>query len=121
MDRDWIRDVCLDLPHVTEDVKWENNLVFCVGQKMFAVTALEPGEVWLSFKCSPEEFAELTERPGIRPAPYLARAHWVALETVRALPRSEVRRLLEQAHHLVFAKLPKKVRRELEDQAASAD
>ena len=66
---DWIRDQCLALPHVTEDVKWEHDLVFSIGDKMFAAANLEPGDVWLSFKASPEVFAELSERPDIRPAP----------------------------------------------------
>ena len=113
MDREWVRKVCLALPHVTEDVKWEHNLVFCVAGKMFAITSLEPGETWLSFKCSPEDFADLTERPGIRPAPYLARAQWVALETKRALAKREAEQLLVKAHKRVFAKLPKTVQREL--------
>lgn len=42
MSIDWIRERCLALPHVTEDVKWETNLVFSVAEKMFAITAL-PG------------------------------------------------------------------------------
>ena len=54
---------------------------------MFAVTCLEPAAVVLSFKCSPEGFAELVERSGIIPAPYLARAHWVPLEDEDALTR----------------------------------
>jgi len=76
---------------------------------MFAVARLEPARVWLSLKTSPEEFAELVERPGIIPAPYLARAHWVALESESALPRHELERLLRLAHSLVVAKLPKKL------------
>jgi predicted DNA-binding protein (MmcQ/YjbR family) len=76
---------------------------------MFAVARLEPAPVWLSLKTSPEEFAELVERPGIIPAPYLARAHWVALESESALPRNELERLLRLAHSLVVAKLPKKL------------
>ncbi|MDA1312174.1 MAG: MmcQ/YjbR family DNA-binding protein [Acidobacteria bacterium] len=72
MSVEWVRGHCLALPHVTEDIKWESNLVFSIGGKMFAITRLEPGETWLSFKCTPEEFAELSERPGCRPAPYLA-------------------------------------------------
>ncbi len=75
---------------------------------MYAVTALEPGAHWLSLKCSDEDFAELVERPGIIPAPYLARAHWVAIETEVTLPRAEMQQLLTRAHALVFAKLPKK-------------
>ncbi len=76
---------------------------------MFAVVPLEPGYHWLSFKCTPEEFAELVERPGIVPAPYLARAYWVSLETEGALPRAEVERYLRRAHDLALASLPKKV------------
>jgi hypothetical protein len=69
--------------------------------------------VWLSFKCSGENFAELTERAGIIPAPYLARAQWVALETKEALRKEELSGLLREAYELVFAKLPKKRQRAL--------
>ncbi|MBY0507838.1 MAG: MmcQ/YjbR family DNA-binding protein [Bryobacteraceae bacterium] len=106
----WIRAFCLSLPHATEDVKWEKDLVFCIGAKMFAVTCLEPHTVSLSFKCTPESFAELVERPGVIPAPYLARAHWVALESEDALSRRELEPLLRTAYELVLAKLPKRVR-----------
>jgi predicted DNA-binding protein (MmcQ/YjbR family) len=109
MDIDWLRRFCLSLPHATEQIQWEDDLVFKVGGKMFAVARLEPAPVWLSLKTSPEEFAELVERPGIIPAPYLARAHWVALESESALPRHELERLLRLAHSLVVAKLPKKL------------
>jgi predicted DNA-binding protein (MmcQ/YjbR family) len=108
MDIDWIREYCLALPHTTEKVQWGNDLVFKVGGKMYAVVALEPGDQWLGFKCTPEDFVALIERPGIIPAPYLARAHWVSLETSDALPRTEVERLLKQAYSVIFAKLPKK-------------
>lgn len=80
---------------------------------MFAVTPTEPARVWLSFKCTPEEFAELVERPGIIPAPYMARAQWVALEEEGALPRAEVQRLLSRSYELVFARLTKKAQAEL--------
>jgi predicted DNA-binding protein (MmcQ/YjbR family) len=40
---------------------------------------------------SPEDFEELIERPGIIPAPYSARATWVALETFDAMQRKESR------------------------------
>ena len=120
MDIDWARRCCLQFPHATETVQWES-LVFKIGGKMFAVAPLEPGEACLSFKCSPEEFAELVERPGIIPAPYLARAQWIALEREDALPPAEVKRLLRQAYDLVRARLPKKVQAELgAPRAASA-
>jgi len=80
------------------------------GGKMYAVARLEPGEHWLSLKCSDEEFVELVERSGIFPAPYLARAHWIALESEDTFPRIELQQLLTRAHALIFAKLPRKTR-----------
>jgi len=68
-----LRKFCLSFPHATEDVKWGNDLCFCVGEKMFTVTGLEPAKNnAISFKCTPERFAELIEKDGI-PAPYVAR------------------------------------------------
>jgi predicted DNA-binding protein (MmcQ/YjbR family) len=110
---EWVRRFCLSLPHTTETVQWGNDLVFKVGGKMYAVAMLEPGPHWLSFKCTPEAFGELTERPGIAPAPYLARAQWVAVEHPSVLSRGELEHLLRTAYEMVFAKLPKKVRASL--------
>jgi predicted DNA-binding protein (MmcQ/YjbR family) len=117
MDVEWIRKYCMALPHTTETVQWGYDMVFKIGGKMYAVAALEPAPVWLSFKCSGEDFAELTERDGIIPAPYMARAQWVALQTERALSRSEIRRLVRQSYDLVMAKLPKKTQAALEGKA----
>jgi predicted DNA-binding protein (MmcQ/YjbR family) len=107
---EWVRRYCLSFPHATEQVQWGDALVFKVGGKMFAVTRLEPAGVYLSCKCTAEEFGELTELPGIIPAPYLARAQWIALEREDALPKAEIKRLLRTSYDLVFAKLTKKSR-----------
>jgi len=109
MSLEWVRKHCLSLPHATEQVQWGDHLLFKIGGKMFAITATSPAPVKLSFKSTPEEFAELCERPDIIPAPYLARAHWVALESWDALPRAELKHRLTVAHGLVKASLPKKV------------
>lgn len=114
MDIDWIRRYCLSLPHATEKIQWGNDLVFKIEGKMFAVVVLEPAPVWMSFKCSPEDFAELTEREGIRPAPYMARAQWVALETADTLTPQELQAHVRRSYDLVFAKLPKKVQAKLQ-------
>jgi predicted DNA-binding protein (MmcQ/YjbR family) len=109
MNIDWLRQFCLSLPYTTEQLRWTDRLVFKVGGKLYAVASLEPGPHELALKCSEEAFVELVERPGIIPAPYLARAHWIALESEDALSRGEIEQLLVRAHALVFAKLPKKV------------
>jgi predicted DNA-binding protein (MmcQ/YjbR family) len=113
LNADWVRERCLSFPHAIEQVVWEGDLTFKVAGKMFAHTVLEVAPVWLSFKCSAESFAELTERSGIIPAPYLARAQWVALETKDALPPDELALLLRESYDLVVAKLPKRIRETL--------
>ena len=80
---------------------------------MFAGVPLEPARVWLTVKADPEEFPELIERQGIIPAPYLARAKWIAIETERSLPRGEVLRLASKSYEMVFANLSKKLQAEL--------
>ncbi len=111
MDIEFVRKFCLSLPHVTEDVQWESDLLFRIGNKMFAVVALDPAsDHRMSFKCTPEVFAELTERDGIVPAPYVARYHWVALERFDAISERELKPLLKNAYELVRDKLPKKIR-----------
>ena len=110
MNVEQLRELCLSFPHATEQIQWGSDLLFKVGGKMFAVTPLEPAPVCLSFKASPENFAELTERPNIIPAPYLARAQWVALQTRDALPQGELSQLLRESYDMVFVKLPKKLR-----------
>ena len=108
MDVDFIRNCCMAQPHTTETVQWGNDLVFKIGGKMYAVTCLEPAAVYISFKCSPDDFADLAEREGIIPAPYMARAQWVALQHEGALSRAELKQQLKKAYDLVMAKLPKK-------------
>jgi len=113
IDIDWLRNICLPLPGATEQIQWGNDLLFKVGGKMFAIAPLEPAPVCITFKCSDESFAELTERPKIIPAPYLARAKWVALESPDAMTRGELSELLRTSYELVFAKLPKRAQEEL--------
>ena len=115
MDAESVRKFCLSLPHVTEDVQWRSDLLFRIGNKMFAVVALEASsDHRMSFKCTPEVFAELTELEGIVPAPYVARYHWVALERFDALPERELKELLKNAYHLILERLPRKLRAQLE-------
>ena len=114
MDIDALRKYCLRFPHTTENVQWGYDLCFKLDGKLFLVTPLEPAPVALSFKCSPESFAELCERPGVRPAPYMARAQWVALERLNTLPDAELRELIAASYQLVWERLPKKPQQELQ-------
>jgi predicted DNA-binding protein (MmcQ/YjbR family) len=109
-----IREYCLSLPHATEEVLWQKDLVFKIGGKMFAVIGLDAGPAsQFSFKCTPEEFTELTELDGIIPAPYAARYHWVAVQKPGALKQAETKRLIKDSYEMVKGKLPKKIQAHL--------
>ena len=112
---DWVRACCLALPHATEDVQWEHNLLFRIAGKMFCIANLEPGisPTKIAFKCTPEKFAELVEMEGIIPAPYMARNHWVAMIEIDALRQPEIKELIQESYQMILEKLPKKTRNEL--------
>ncbi|MEP7208814.1 MAG: MmcQ/YjbR family DNA-binding protein [Casimicrobiaceae bacterium] len=106
-----LRKHCGSLPGTVRDIKWGADEVFSVGGKMFAVFWIDKGKARsVSFKCEPGRFLELTDVPGVIPAPYLARAHWVQVKDVHALPDAVAESLVERSRSLVLAKLPKKVR-----------
>ena len=107
---DWMRTFCLSLPHATEDVQWEHNLLFRIAGKMFCIANLEPGmsPTKIAFKCTPEKFTELVEVEGIIPAPYMARNHWVAMIEMDALRQAEIKELIQESYQLILEKLPKK-------------
>ena len=103
---------CRRLPHATEDVKWKKDLVFSVGDKMFACLNAEKGDA-ISFKTDPATFARLTQQPGIVPAPYAARFYWVLVTSSKSLPLGMLQELIRESHRLVVEKLPAKTRRKL--------
>jgi predicted DNA-binding protein (MmcQ/YjbR family) len=117
MNIEQLRKICIAFAGATEQIQWEDDLVFKVGGKMFAVAPLEPARVWLTIKADPEAFVELTERPGIIPAPYLARAKWISIESPEALSQKEVTDLLRKSYELVSAKLPTTKRQSLSSHA----
>src|ERR1700675_3243017 len=112
MDAERLRAYLLRLSHVAETMQWGANLVFWVGDKaiggkMFAVLNLDDDHRGvLSFAAGPERYAELLETEGVFPAPYLARAHWVAIRHWGIFRSSELEDLLERGHRLIYDKLP---------------
>lgn len=113
MDLELAKQLCRALPGATEDVKWESKLVFSVAAKMFAVTGMDGDANGISFKVDHDRFLELTDRPGIIPAPYLARSRWVRIVDLRTVGDAEAAALLRRSYELVAAKLTKKIQREL--------
>ena len=111
MDREAVRARCLALSGATESLQWGDDLVFKIGGKMFAVIDLRPDGQSLSFKCPPHRFHEWLERAGVRPAPYLARAHWVLVDEPNDLTWAELSGALAEAYAQILSQLPKKTQR----------
>jgi predicted DNA-binding protein (MmcQ/YjbR family) len=110
-----MRNLCMSFPGATEQIQWGEDVLFKVVGKMFVVVGPAPGNCF-SFKCPEETFHELTELPGIIPAPYLARAHWVQIRPAECrLRASEIEALIRQSYELVVAKLPKKTQKALQE------
>ncbi|MBN8284853.1 MmcQ/YjbR family DNA-binding protein [Zoogloea sp.] len=102
-----VAELCLQLPGAHESIKWSNNRVFSIADnKMFALLSFPAkGRESLAFKVDNDLFLAFTDRPGIRPAPYLARARWVSMEAPFPLPDVELRAALIRSHQLVVMRL----------------
>lgn len=108
------RALAATLRGATKDIKWGADLVYSVGGKMFCVFLLDAGRACTcSFKVDGERFLELTDVPGVIPAPYLARAQWVQVARGHALAAADLDALVRRSHALVAARLTKKLQREM--------
>jgi predicted DNA-binding protein (MmcQ/YjbR family) len=100
----------LGLPAATKVVQWGGSDVYKVGGRIFAIRGLGGA---FSLKVSDIAYAALTESGAARPAPYLARAKWVAFDDLEGQATEEVAGWLETAHGLVAAKLTRAERKAL--------
>lgn len=105
-----LRTFALAQPQTTWVKQWGECLVFKVAGKMFLIIALDGATAEsVVFKCTPEEFDDLTEIDGVTQAPYCAKRHWVRVGDLEALPAAELERRIRRSYDLVVAKLPKKI------------
>lgn len=81
---------------------------------MFCVVGLGQTPTSASFKVPDEEFDDISTRKGFVPAPYVARYKWVLAEDINILSAKEWQHYLTQSYNLVKAKLPAKIRKELD-------
>src|ERR1700712_2457854 len=106
---DQLKRFALGLKQTTVVKQWGECLVFKVASKMFLIIALDGDLVdGLVFKCTPQEFDELTEIDGIAQAPYCAKRMWVRVSDLEALPAKELQARIRHSYDLVVLKLPKK-------------
>ena len=103
-----LREFCLSLPAVTEDIKWEEHLVFSVAGKIFCLTGLDP-PLQVALKVPEDQFDELTQTGEIVQASHFARRQWVTVLEESRFSRMEWENHIRQSYNLVKSKLPKRV------------
>ena len=115
LDEDQLGAFCGGWPGVTRSIKWEVDLVHSVANKMFVVMCtLGPDRGRFSFRVDTERFLELTEQPGMAPAPYMARAFWVSVTEPERFEHAELAGFVRRSYELVREKLPKKTQAALD-------
>lgn len=108
-----LRNIALELPGTTEDIKWENHLCFSVGKKMYLVTSPDQVPSSASFKVDPEKFDEIISEEGFKKHAYLGRYYWVHVDDMNRLSIKKWKGAISESYSLVSAKLPKKIKKEL--------
>jgi predicted DNA-binding protein (MmcQ/YjbR family) len=104
MNVDSLRRYCLSFPQTGETLQWGDDLCFKVNGKIFAVVNLGSVPQGICFKCTPETFAELCEREGIAPAPYVGRYKWVLLDRLDILSDADLREQIRASYEMVASK-----------------
>jgi len=113
------RRFCLSIPFTTELIQWPDALTFSVGGKPFTVVTLDPASSHrISFRCTPEQQAELVKKRDIIPCPDPERKHWISLLRFDAMEEKELKRLIRTSHQLVFSSLPPRLRKGLQGYSA---
>lgn len=103
-----VRQFCEGLAGTHEDLKWGESLCFCVAEKIYAIRDMnEVGKI--SVKVDKDLFEGLITVPGLRPAPYLGRYSWIAIDH-DALEAEELAKHIKRSYEIIVSKLPKKKR-----------
>jgi predicted DNA-binding protein (MmcQ/YjbR family) len=113
MDADGLKLLCQGFPgaqHVLYPHP-SNILVYEVGGKKFAYFKTSDPEKWrFSIRVTAERFVELTGVPGIKPARYMGRFHWVSIVHPEMMPEDYLAELVGWSYQRALASLSKTAR-----------
>lgn len=106
---------CRALKATAYVVQWGGSHVWKVGGKVFAIGGWADGQAAFTFKVSDIAYELLKDRPGLRPAPYLASRgmKWIQHFAKPGLSDTALRDYIRQSHLIVSQGLSKKRRIEL--------
>jgi len=90
-----------------------NVLVYSVGDRRYAYFKTSEPERWrFSVRVTPDRFVELTDMPGVKPARFRGRYHWITIVNVESFPSDYLEELVEGSYRRALEAQPK--RRQIE-------
>lgn len=109
------REYCLSKKGTTEGFPFDDQvLVFKVMGKMFALADVDLFES-INLKCDPAKAIELREEyPSILAGYHMHKKHWNTIAIDGLLSDAFLKDLIDHSYQLVVAKLPRRLRSELE-------
>lgn len=113
MNHQKLKRLCASFPGAVETLHGapSNVLVYSVGGKSFAYFKTSDPEKWrFSIRVLPDRFLELTDTPGIKPARYMARFHWVTIVKTESMPEAYLAELIEWSYQKALSSLSGKKR-----------
>ncbi|MBV1910460.1 MAG: MmcQ/YjbR family DNA-binding protein [Kangiellaceae bacterium] len=116
MDTKALKQLCQSLPKSTcVELGGPSNIMsYLVHGKKFAYFKTSAPEKWrFSFRATPERFLELTDQPGIKPARYMHRFHWVTVVDVRNMNEEYLKELVCWSYEKAISSLPKKIQKQI--------
>jgi predicted DNA-binding protein (MmcQ/YjbR family) len=105
-----LKAFCRSFPHATETLYSApyNFLVYSVGGKKFAYFKTSQPERWrFSTRVASDRYIELTDVPGVKPARYRGRFHWITIVNVSSFPAAYLTELVEWSYQRAFSSLSK--------------
>lgn len=91
-----------------------NILVYSLDEKKFAYFKTSEPEQWrFSIRVAPSRFLELTDVPGIKPARYMGRFHWISIVNPASLPPDHLAELVDWSYRKAVSALSRARRAQL--------
>jgi len=112
MNTERLKDFCKSLPSsIMEELGHPSNILsYKVKGKKFAYFKTSEPEQWrFSIRVTPDRFLELVDQPGIKPARYMHRFHWVTIVNVQSINEDYLKELIRWSFDKAVSSLPKKV------------
>ncbi|MFE0026097.1 MmcQ/YjbR family DNA-binding protein [Amycolatopsis sp. NPDC059021] len=110
-----LKKICLGLTGAREEFPFgEENSVFKVAGKMFALSPLRGRPLRVSLKCDPDVAVQLRgQYPAITAGYHLNKRHWNTVVLDGSVPAGLVREMIEDSYDLVVAGLPRREQEKL--------